>query len=301
MRALTKLSATQFENLIFDLVQAIGLKNCVWRTPGRDTGRDIQGDWFVEDLSGVTRRESWYVECKRYRGSVGWPIVWEKIAYAQSNSADTLLFVTTSSLSPQAIDEVNKWNASRKSPQVRFWGGHDLIPRLEMQPALQLKYGLSANPSAAAAIALLPLTRILVSYANASEAAIAFGTNASPANVVIHALAELISVKLQDFEHSGRLLSVEFRAEEDAYEWMANGDLLESRKFDRYTVRAIFAMVWFAAKAPINLRVQGSRVVIAVVRHLPDTLIRDLEAVALWGSLQINYIGHDEEISIEHH
>lgn len=299
MKSPASLSATQFESLIFDLMQALGLKNCVWRTPGRDTGRDVQGDWFIEDLSGLTRRESWYIECKRYKGSVSWPTVWEKIAFAQSNSADILLFVTTSSLSPQAVDEVNKWNAARKSPQIRFWGGHDLTPRIENQPRLQLKYGLSTDPVAAAAIALLPLTRLLLRYANTLESASAFGKDAMPASVVLHALAELISAKLQDIEHSGKLFSAEFRASVDAYEWMTNEDLLESLKWDRYAIRAILAMLWFVAKGPVPLRAQEARVIATVVRPLPNTFLDDLETVAQWGSLQIGYDG-SKEISIEH-
>ena len=57
--------------------------NAVWRTPGRDSGRDIQGEWFVEDLSGHIGRQVWYIECKRHKSSVSWPKVWEKISFAE--------------------------------------------------------------------------------------------------------------------------------------------------------------------------------------------------------------------------
>ena len=48
-KKIVDLSPTELENLCFDLLLKLGLKNLVWRTPGRDGGRDVQGEHFVED------------------------------------------------------------------------------------------------------------------------------------------------------------------------------------------------------------------------------------------------------------
>lgn len=48
------LSPTAFEHLIFDLMILTGLRNVVWRSPGADGGRDIEGDFLtvVSAISG---------------------------------------------------------------------------------------------------------------------------------------------------------------------------------------------------------------------------------------------------------
>ncbi len=171
---LKKLSPLNFENLIFDLLQDIGLKNTVWRTPGRDSGRDIQGEWFFSDLSGYNMHQVWYVECKKYSSSVSWPIVWEKISFAQSNSADVLLFTVTSSLSPQAVDEVNKWNSQKNRPVIRVWNGFDIVNKLKTAPLISIKYGLIKNPQTELGGALLPAIKILLKYSIAAQSADVF-------------------------------------------------------------------------------------------------------------------------------
>ncbi|HDZ9489188.1 TPA: restriction endonuclease, partial [Vibrio cholerae] len=85
---LLSLSPEQFESMTFDIVTALGLRNAVWRTPGSDVGRDIEGNYYISDLSGLYQKQKWYVECKRYAKSVDWPTVWNKIAYAETHSAD---------------------------------------------------------------------------------------------------------------------------------------------------------------------------------------------------------------------
>src|ERR1700737_1902420 len=97
---LLSLTATEFENLTFDLIQEHGLGNLVWRTPGSDGGRDIEGDLPTRDLSGSLTHQRWFVECKRYTSSIDWPTVWNKVSYAENIHADFLLIVTTTTLSP---------------------------------------------------------------------------------------------------------------------------------------------------------------------------------------------------------
>src|SRR5687768_1892712 len=84
-------SPSEFENLIYDLVSASGFKNIVWRTPGADGGRDIEATYFQHDAVGEQIEQRWYVECKRYQSSISWPIVYNKLAHADAQSADFLL------------------------------------------------------------------------------------------------------------------------------------------------------------------------------------------------------------------
>ena len=101
----SQLPPDQFENMTFDLLHAAGLKNLVWRTPGADGGRDIEGTFSAIDFSRHYQNQSWYIECKRYSNSIDWPTVWSKISYADVKGADFLLLVTNANPSPSCETE----------------------------------------------------------------------------------------------------------------------------------------------------------------------------------------------------
>jgi len=131
---------TSFENLVYDLASSAGLRNAVWRTPGSDEGRDIEGEITTIDFSGYYATTKWYIECKRYSTSVDWPTVWQKIAYADSHSADYLFIVTTAHLSPQCKTEISRWHGDRRRPAIRVWDAANLEQILLQHPRVLIKY-----------------------------------------------------------------------------------------------------------------------------------------------------------------
>ena len=295
------LTPLEFENLCFDLMQILGLKNCVWRTPGRDGGRDIQGDSFGEDFSGYTRCENWYVECKRYSETVNWPTIWEKIAYAESNCADILLFITSSRLSPQAIDEVNRWNYNKKRPCVRFWNGQELHTRVCLFPQILVKYGISKNPTIDVAVSILPLTKILVKYTNAESSCLVFGKNPAPFNFIIHALSELISAKIEELENTGKLRIVPFVATKDGFLSPNADGLIESLQFDKYTIRALGAIVCCCAKnKDYKAKIVNKKLVINACFDYPEPILNDLQTISFWGAMRVSLCTMNNCIEVEH-
>lgn len=299
MPDLTTLTPSEFENLTLDLMQLLGLKNCVWRTPGRDCGRDIQGEFFGADFSGFTRRENWYVECKRYTDAVSWPTVWEKIAYADSNSADILLFVTSSTLSPQAVDEVNRWNEARKSPIVRFWNGPDLLNRLELFPQILVKYGLTESPLTDSAVSILPLTKLLTKYADVGNTYSAFGRNRDRIDDVVQALAELISARIEEVETTGKTIQVPFSADRDGYSWIEDNSALEIARLDRYAVRALLALIrCHSTIEPIEVSANGNILLIACDPPSVTSFHDDLRTIAFWGSVTVRIASTNNGIEV---
>ncbi|CCJ98370.1 restriction endonuclease [Cronobacter malonaticus] len=238
-RKVSELSPSEFENLIFDLVSALGMKNAVWRTPGRDGGRDIEGEWFITDLSGFSSRQIWHVECKRYQSSVGWPTVWEKIGFGQSNAADVLLFTVSSSMSPQAVDEINKWNKLRNKPLIRYWGGVDIENKVREQPLLAVKYGIADDPRMIVGAALLPIVNLLVKYANTAHSSEVFGFSSLSKNKVIYSFSELISARLDELNIYEKFAFSKFRASRDGLDLIENAALLDALDIDKYGMRAL--------------------------------------------------------------
>jgi hypothetical protein len=283
------LSPSDFENIIFDLVHALGLKNVVWRTPGRDGGRDIQGEWFVEDLSGHVGRQIWYVECKRYKSSVSWPTVWEKISFAESNAADVLLFTVTSSLSPQAVDEVNKWNTLRKSPIIRFWNGADIEKKLRLFPLLAIKFGLCQDPRIEIGGALLPVVNILLKYSIAAHSAGVFGISSEKKLRVLYSLADLISARLAEIEQEGVFSIAPFREPVDGFEWLENTENLEKLQVDRYAIRAMVCYLMdFFREESLHLSERDGCVFFDLSSEIPNSVFDDLYQISLLSNFEIH-------------
>lgn len=237
------LTPENFENMTFDIVTALGLRNSVWRTPGSDQGRDIEGDYFISDLSGQYQRQKWYIECKRHTSSIDWPTVWNKIAYAEAHNADILLLVASSSLSPQAIDQVRIWNDSNKKPIIRFWGKTEIITKLNLYPQIAQKYGLKSAIDSKldtfhSSIDLL--LRITGSISPEID-------KVSPQKLwLLHTFSELISNRILDLKEGDRFYYKNHNIN-DYFSWI-DTTKIDLQCFDRYSTRAIFAYLFFVMK-----------------------------------------------------
>lgn len=289
MKKLADLTPTELENLSFDLLQKLGMKNVVWRTPGRDGGRDLQGECFIEDISGYTSLQSWYVDCKRYSSAVSWPTVWEKISFAESNSADVLLIITSSSLSPQAVDEVNKWNENRNRLAIRFWNSVNLETRLKLYPEVSIKYGLSRNPDEQKGQAVLPLTKILLKFSNSAHSCQVFetGNEARKLNVV-YSVSELIANRLIDLGKIDAVSVYRFNSSDDSYDWLKGGEVIEKHGLDKYAFRALVSYCFdVVAKKELEVFEGDGSSYINLDEKIPDYMRRDLIDISMLSNFQV--------------
>ena len=230
-----KLSPRSFENLVYDLLVRRGLVNPVWRTPGADGGRDIEGVYPTVDLSGTSHVEKWYIECKRYEQSVDWPTVFEKLAYATNHGAEYLLICTTSTLSPKCRDEIATRERFGATPRVRAWEGHDLETFLSSDQLLLLKYSIGDNAEQQADLAVSPL---LWASAKSSQNAYGFGVMSdhgpSVAVELAASLAELAAVGAERLK-AGSAQRWKFDQARDLYDWCdVMAPIVDLSQFDSY-------------------------------------------------------------------
>ncbi len=117
-----------FEQLCFDLLDAEGFQNLVWRGPSADGGRDIEGLWRTTDPTGGVAVTRWYFECKWYSDTLSFGEIEPKLLSAATVRADYLLVMTSSRVKNTAMDQVAEWLRSRAFPfQIRYWTGRDLL------------------------------------------------------------------------------------------------------------------------------------------------------------------------------
>lgn len=270
------LSAEQFENLTFDIVTALGLRNAVWRTPGSDLGRDIEGEFFISDLSGQYQRQKWYVECKRYASSVDWPTVWNKIAYAENHNADILLFVTSSSLSPQAVDQVRIWNDSNKKPTIRFWGEVELCAKLNLHSQIAKKYGLKSEVDSKLE-AFLPSIDFLLRITNSLSPEI--GEVSQAKLLLLHAFSELITNRMLDVQ-SGYGFCFKEHTANDYFDWV-DTDNVSFLPFDKYSMRALLAYLYFVLKKePVIIQESSKIIKLIFLRELMESELSHLKVIS---------------------
>jgi hypothetical protein len=292
LKKLSKLSAVVFENLVYDTVTALGLENAVWRTPGRDGGRDIEGVFFVTDLSGFRHPQRWYVECKKYASSVDWPTIHEKLSYAVAQRADFLLLVTTASVSPQGTDEINRWNSHHDKPQVRAWNGYQLVHILEQISDIQLKYGLAANVPAKAAASLFPLANLTLKFAEAAYGETVFNKTTTPSIEAAAAVADLSTRRFAQVEND-ETWGPEPLQKFDYYDWLKVPNQMLLEPFDRYFLRALVSVYRSMVKAQTVTATSSSTGEVCLTSNGHRALSRgqqlDLQTIARWGNCEISF------------
>ncbi|WP_306589573.1 restriction endonuclease [Geothrix sp. 21YS21S-4] len=242
---LLKLTPTEFENLIYDLMILNGLQNAVWRTPGADGGRDIEGQALSIDLSGNIEMQKWYVECKRYSKSIDWPTVYGKIAYADNHGADYLLLCTTTSYSPNCKTEISNWNRARRRPIVRVWDSVELERKISHESVLLIKYGLEFNDKIIES-SIFSLTQFLTKVVQGLYGLLAIDPISSNFLMSIElsaALSELISVRTESAKLGDCGNWKKFRLDKDLYDWCNVDPLVSLSGADCHGLRALLASI----------------------------------------------------------
>ena len=285
---LKALSPTQFENLVFDLVTSAGLLNGVWRTPGSDQGRDIEGTVQIVDFSGAHSTQQWYVECKRYDSSVDWPTLWSKIAYADSHHADYLLLVTTAMLSPTCKTEIARWNADSRLPRVRFWDGTTLATVLLRFPAVIAKYGLSDDANAVSP-AFVELSEQLAKQVQAALGQTTLTHQTTAELECAAATAELLTARLSEFAEGRRRSLSPFSATLDAFVWMdVTGDIAELGSFDRYGLRALLAFLRYTQHSTrLSFSISDGSITLPLPSPPLPAAALALRSLATWADVEL--------------
>lgn len=102
------LSAKQFEELCFDLLDELGFSRLTWRQGGADDGRDIQGVLMVRTGLVEPFEEDWFFECKRYENGVPPEQLNSKIAWADAEKPKHYVFFISSYVTRGAREWLEK-------------------------------------------------------------------------------------------------------------------------------------------------------------------------------------------------
>jgi len=139
----------QFEELTYELMEALGFKNVNWRRgTGKggataDQGRDVVGDLVQTSVDGSVHTERWFVQCKHYKAGVPPQKLSDALAWASAERPAVLLFAVSNFLSNPAKAFLDQYEASnRPSFRLKIWENKDFDRLLASRPALLRKFNL---------------------------------------------------------------------------------------------------------------------------------------------------------------
>lgn len=287
---LKELSPLQFEHLTYDLSVLSGLRNAVWRTPGPDAGRDIEGEVVTSDMSETMVVQRWYIECKRYAESIDWPTVYDKIAYAHNHGVDYLLFVTTATLSPRCREELSKRELRKAQPFVRAWDAPLLEVMVARYPLLLVKYGLTDEEQPLAE-SMLPLINIASKSIQSAYGTASLRDHVDPALEFSVALVDLISARLAGAYSWGKAMSRRTVPTRDIYPWVKMGKGVKLEACDSYGLRALLSAIrffWRMEKIILTKSTSGICRVHLSLRENSTAAGDVLAVISLWSNLEVH-------------
>ncbi|MFJ7985654.1 restriction endonuclease [Streptomyces sp. NPDC096351] len=123
------------EELLFELLGAMGGVDVTWRTGGvgdgaSDGGRDIEAAFIHPTPDGDVEREKWWIEVKGRVKSLEPIAVKSAVLNAAGNeSVDVLVIASNSVFTNPTRDWVEGWQRTHRRPRVRLWD-HTVLDKL---------------------------------------------------------------------------------------------------------------------------------------------------------------------------
>jgi Restriction endonuclease len=129
-----QLSATEFEEFCYDLLEELGFTNLDWRkgtgkkSSPSDSGRDIVGHIQRLDVDMTNIQEKWFVDCKHHTTGIPARELQNLLAWAEAERPDVALFIVSNFLTNSAKDYLEAYKRNnRPAFKIRYWER----PRLE--------------------------------------------------------------------------------------------------------------------------------------------------------------------------
>ena len=135
----TNISPREFENLCYDLLIKYNYHNLVWREGGADNGRDIEAYFSFNNQIQDTETK-WFFECKHYNsGGVPPSELNSKIAWADAEQPDYVVFFVSSYLTNNSRTWFEKI-VHQKQYNIKVIEGEEIKNRLLKYPELIERY-----------------------------------------------------------------------------------------------------------------------------------------------------------------
>lgn len=119
------LKQEHLEELLYWLLDAVGVRDLRWRRGGSnggapDGGRDLEGTFHQPTPFGEFQAQRWWVQAKGRSGTVE-PVAVQSTLNNAAERSDVLVFATNTQFSNPTIDWVDEWQRRHPLPKVYLW------------------------------------------------------------------------------------------------------------------------------------------------------------------------------------
>lgn len=134
-----KISPKEFENLCYDILVRYNYQSISWRDGGADNGRDLEANYTFSTMLH-SKETRWFFECKLYNsGGVAVVDLNSKIAWADADKPDFLVFLISSYVTNNTRTWLEKI-APDKGYDIVIIEGEELKHRILKFPELIERY-----------------------------------------------------------------------------------------------------------------------------------------------------------------
>jgi len=116
----------QFEELIYEVVNAENPSEIVWRSNTGGKGRDIEAKFIIQGKFGEFIQETHFIEAKHHQKGVSPNDVADAFNWAGVETPTVLVIATSSSLINPCKDWVSKWQQKNPKIRVKTWERKDI-------------------------------------------------------------------------------------------------------------------------------------------------------------------------------
>lgn len=135
----SKIADWEFEFICFELIERNGFEKVTWRKKGADSGRDIEAYLRILPPIIESYEEKWFFECKHYKDGVPPSVLNSKIAWADAEKPDHLVFLLSSHLTNSSREWIDKIRED-KSYRIHVVEGEKIKKLIQKYPYLLSVY-----------------------------------------------------------------------------------------------------------------------------------------------------------------
>lgn len=161
---------------------------------------------------------------------------------------------------------------------------------------MRLKYGLLA-PREDNGASFVSLAVDAMKFTQSAYASAALNQQDSASLEAAAALAELLSVRMQDFQSAGKIVVSEIDPNVDLYDWLTISSGKERLRVDRFGLRALASVFRAVLRCKAVIVEEDERTLLMLSEEkrlaMTDAALSVLRRVGFWSNLEITSVEND--------
>ncbi|GAX34690.1 restriction endonuclease [Nodularia sp. NIES-3585] len=111
----------QFEEIVYEIVNAENPSKIEWRSFTGGKGRDIQAEFIIKGVFDEYISETRFIEAKHYQSGISATDITEALSWAMAEKPTVLVIASSSHLTNPCKEFINSWEKNNPNVRVKIW------------------------------------------------------------------------------------------------------------------------------------------------------------------------------------